>query len=157
MNEAIQALIDVRSRLLAACDLVPPEHHTEPFIGAWDLHDLLAHLAGWDYIDVAAIADLVAGRRPAFYDDYDADWAKINARLVQTYRQERWLDAVDAARMSQELLVAALTALPDGELDRDRGVRWNGHQLTIARILRATVRDEAAHVHQIEAFALTRR
>jgi hypothetical protein len=110
-------------------------------------------LIGWDHTNVEALRDILAGSRPAFYARFDPGWAAFNAELVARFEINDWDALVAALRRSQEAFLAAVSALPEEELRRDRGQRWRGHVITIGGILRAALRDEAAHLRQIEAFA----
>ena len=72
------------------------------FLGHWSLMDLVAHLAGWDYANRAAIDAILAGRLPDFYARYDADWRTFNAELV--------------ARQDARLLIRPFIALHQHDL-----------------------------------------
>jgi len=152
-QETIARLAAVRGALLEAADGVAPERRREPFLGAWDLMDLLAHLIGWDRTNVEAIDDFLAGRLPAFYDAYDPGWASFNAALVARHRPEGWEALLAALRQSQAAFEARLRALPAAEIDRDRGIVWRGRKVTIGGLLRAALRDEAEHLEQVRRFA----
>jgi len=153
VTSLIEQLIDARRRLLEAAEAVPPERRDEAFLGSWCAKDILAHLVGWDYTNVEAIAEMLADRLPAFYGQYDPDWAAVNAGLVQRYRVDDWQALVDAARRWSATVTSLLSGLPEEELVRDRGLRWRGHVITIAALLRAALRDEFQHAEQLRAFA----
>ncbi|HWC30619.1 MAG TPA: DinB family protein [Dehalococcoidia bacterium] len=150
----LDSLIDefnaTRASLIAAATAVPPERRDVPFVGHWDLQDVIAHTVGWDYTNVEAIPDFAAGRLPAFFARYDADWGSINAELVACYRVEDWDALMQTLRDAQAAFVAALSDLNDTDLDRRAS--WNGRQVSLRGMLRAISRDEAEHVRQIEAF-----
>ncbi|HWC30857.1 MAG TPA: DinB family protein, partial [Dehalococcoidia bacterium] len=111
---------------------------------------VIAHTVGWDYTNVEAIPDFAAGRLPAFFARYDADWGSINAELVARYRVEDWDALMQTLRDAQAAFVAALSDLNDTDLDRRAS--WNGRRVSLRGMLRAISRDEAEHVRQIEAF-----
>jgi hypothetical protein len=150
----LDSLIDefnaTRASLIAAATAVPPERRDVPFVGHWGLEDVIAHTVGWDYTNVEAIPDFAAGRLPAFFARYDADWGSINAELVARYRVEDWDALMQTLRDAQAAFVAALSDLNDTDLDRRAS--WNGRQVSLRGMLRAISRDEAEHVRQIEAF-----
>jgi hypothetical protein len=139
-----------RASLIAAVESVPCELRAIPFVGAWDVRDVIAHTVGWDRTNVAALPDLAAGRLPAFFDRYDADWASINADLVARYRLEDWDALVGSLREAGPAFVKALSAYDDAALDNV--VLWNDRRVSLRGMLRAIPRDEADHVRQIEAF-----
>jgi hypothetical protein len=45
-----------------------------------------------------------------------------------------------------------LKSLPDGDIFKDRGVRYKGYILTIARLIVAETKDEKVHLSQIKDF-----
>jgi hypothetical protein len=90
-QETLARLAAVREALVEAANRVPPERRREPFLGGWDLVDLIAHLIGWDRTNLEAIDDFLAGHLPAFYDTYDPGWASFNATLVARHRREDWM------------------------------------------------------------------
>lgn len=153
IEKLVTALRDVRDQILDSSSMVTAERRDEVFLGTWDLKDLLAHLIGWDYTNVAAIGELTAGRLPAFYAAYDRDWAAFNAGLVQRYKTDDWDALVESVRGSQQAAAEALRSLPAEELERDRGLVWRDHRITLRGILNAALRDERVHSEQIRAFA----
>ena len=77
-----------RAAILAAVNSLPPEKHREIFLGIWSSYELVAHLIGWDYANIQAIADIQAGQLPQFYAHHDRDWQTYNAHLASEYSQE---------------------------------------------------------------------
>lgn len=53
---------------------------------------------------------------------------------------------------SHQQLLASLRAIPGEEFDRDRGIRFRGWKVTIARLLQAEAEDEVTHAAQVAAF-----
>ena len=151
-DELLARLARVREAILGVCEALPAARRDERFLGEWSARDLLAHLIGWDRVDIEAIDDLVAGRLPAFYAEHDADWATINARLVRRYRMDDWTALLTAARASQQALSARLRELPEADFGRDHGVRWQGRRVTLRGLLAAARRDEEEHLQQLLAF-----
>ncbi len=144
-----------RKALIEAASSVPAQLRDLPFVGHWDLKDVLAHTVGWDCTNVAALPDFAAGRLPAFFARYDADWAACNAELVSRYRLEDWDALMRSLRESQRAFVAALDAVSDTDLDN--AVLWNARRVSLRGMMRAIARDEAEHVRQIQAFLADRR
>jgi hypothetical protein len=139
-----------RDALIEAASAVPAELRDVAFVGHWDLKDVIAHTVGWDYTNVEALPDFAAGRLPAFFARYDADWASCNADLVSRYRVEDWGALMRSLREAQWLFVEALAGVSDADLDNV--VPWEGRRVSLRGMLRAISRDEAEHVRQIEAF-----
>lgn len=152
-SQIIAGLVEVRQKILTACAALPAEKRERIFLGTWSVKDLLAHLAGWDYTNIQAARDVMAGQIPFFYAEQDHDWRRYNARLVEKHRQENFDDLLAAVAQSHQELIRFFQALPEDELNRDRGIRAKGWKVTIARLLLAETKDEEAHYQQILALA----
>jgi hypothetical protein len=150
----LEALISefdrVRGELLDAVISVPRELRDEAFVGTWDVKDVMAHTVGWDYTNIEALPDFRAGRLPAFFARYDADWAAINAELVARYRLEEWDALLASLRESQRAFVDAMRGLSDADLDNV--ALWGKRRITLRGMMRAVSRDESEHVAQVCAF-----
>lgn len=148
-GQLIAGLIETRSKILNAALTLAPAEQDRVFLGVWSARDMLAHLAGWDVTNLAAAKALLAGRLPAFYAYRDPDWKTYNARLVLKYRRDRFADLVALTRETHQALMEFLAALPADDFDRDRGVRFRGYKVTIARLLEAELKDEKIHQAQL--------
>jgi hypothetical protein len=144
----------VRANLIEAASAVPPGLRNEPLVGAWDVGDVVAHTVGWDYTNIDALPDFAAGRLPAFFARYDADWAAINAGLVATYRLEDWEALLASVVESGQAFTAAMRSLRD--VDLDNVALWGKRRITLRGMMRSVSRDESAHVAQIRAL-ITKR
>jgi hypothetical protein len=145
----------VRQQLIDAASAVSPQLRNEPFVGEWDLKDVLAHTVGWDYTNIEALPDFRAGRLPAFFNRFDADWAAINADLVARYRSENWDALLASLAESQRAFTDAIRALSDTQLDNV--AMWGKHRITLRGMMRAVSKDESEHVAQIRTFISERQ
>jgi hypothetical protein len=139
-----------RAALIAAASSVPPALRDQPFVGAWDVKDVIAHTIGWDYTNIEALPDFRAGRLPAFFARYDEDWAAINAALIARYRVEDWAALIAALRQSGALFVQAMRGLTDADLDT--AASWGKRRVSLRGMIRAVSRDESQHVTQVRDF-----
>jgi hypothetical protein len=57
----VDELLIVRADIVDAAPEIPAAQRNTPFVGHWAIRDLLAHLAGWDYTTIDAVADALAG------------------------------------------------------------------------------------------------
>jgi len=150
-DKVIAALVEARQKILDAVAALPPAKQDEVFLGVWSVRDLLAHLVGWDDANLAAVQEILAGQLPSFYAHHDRDWRTFNAGLVAKYRQE--MAALLALMQdSHQRLVDFLRTVPAEEFDRDKGLRFRGYKVTIARLLQAEASDEEVHYKQIQAW-----
>jgi hypothetical protein len=151
-EQIIAELIEARREILDAAALLPADRQDKVFLGVWSVKDLLAHLVGWDLTNLAAAREVLAGQLPVFYAHHDRDWRTYNALLVAEHKQAGWAEMVASVEGSQRKLIEYLQTIPPEELDRDRGVRFRGYKVTVARLLQAEAGDEKQHAAQIHDF-----
>jgi hypothetical protein len=151
-DNIISALTQARRKILHVAHTLPREKQGEVFLGVWSVRDLLAHLVGWDYTNIAATKSILAGELPEFYSRHDRDCAGYNAFLVEKYKIEDYAELLSSVEASHRALVDLLATVPEDEFERDRGVRYKRYKVTIARLLQAEAEDEEEHYRQIKEF-----
>jgi len=151
-DKVIAALVEARRKILDTAVALPPEKQDEVFLGIWSVKDLLAHLVGWDYTNLAAVQEILAGQLPSFYAHHDRDWRTFNAGLVAKYKREDFRDLLSSVQDSHQRLVDFLRTVPAEEFGQDKGLRFRGYKVTIARLLQAEASDEEVHHQQIQAW-----
>ena len=149
----ISQLAEVRNNILQVAYRLSPAQQDEIFLGVWSPKDLLAHLVGWDFTNKAAVTDILAGKLPRFYYDYDTDWRIYNARLVARYKQDDFAALLASIQDSHKWLLDFLATVPAPEFSRDWGLRFGGRKITIANLLQVEIEDERVHCLQLERFA----
>lgn len=152
-DKLISDLIQARRSILEAAACLPPDRRDEAFLGTWSVKDLLAHLIGWDFVNIESVQAVLADQMPAFAAHYDPDWRTYNARLVAEYRKDDWDELLSSIAASHQKLIGVLETTPAQEFDRDRGLRFKDYPVIISDILHAEVKDEREHGRQIEEFA----
>ena len=151
-DKIIAELVEARGKILDAASSLSPADQDRVFLGVWSVKDLLAHLVGWDFANLEAAQAILAGQIPGFYAHYDRDWRTYNARLVAEYKREDFADLLASVEDSHQKLIGFLETIPAEEFDRDRGVRFKGYKVTIARLLQAEIDDEKTHHTQVDEF-----
>ena len=146
----IDELEEQRERLVALALSVPPELRKTPFVGKWSMHEVIAHLIGWDRTNITTVDALLAGRLPAFYDRYEPNWVGYNDELVATHRDDDWDALMQELSESQTAALLKLRSLSAEALTQP-GPVWRTRPVTIAGILRFATKDEYEHLGQIEA------
>jgi uncharacterized damage-inducible protein DinB len=136
-------LVKARAKILEAASRLSPAEQDEVFLGVWSVKDLLAHLVGWDYTNLTAVQEILAGQKPGFWRYYDRDWQSYNARLVAEYKREDFTELVAAVQASHRELIDYLQTVPADEYLKRK---------PIGTLLRAETRDEEEHHQQVEAF-----
>jgi hypothetical protein len=152
-DNIISALTQARRKILHVAYTLPPEKRDEVFLGVWSARQLLAHLVGWDYTNIAATKSILTGELPEFYSRRDRDWASYNAFLVARHKTEDYQELLHSVEASHRALVDLLATVPGDEFEKDRGLRYKRYKVTIARLLQAEAEDEVEHYQQIKAFA----
>ena len=152
-DRIISELVETRSKILDAASSLSPEQRDEVFLGIWSVKDLLAHLVGWDFANMEAAKQVLVGKLPGFYADYDRDWKSYNARLVAEHKRDSFAELLSLVEESHQKLIDLLEMIPAEEFHKDRGVRFRGYKVTIARLLQAEIDDEKTHHTQIREFS----
>ena len=153
IQELLSAVIATRTAVLQAASGLSPEAQNTVFLGIWTIKDLIAHLIGWDYANLAAAKDIQAGKLPDFYAHFDKDWKTFNAGLVAKYKRDDFGQLLALARDSQGQLIEYLESIPIETLEKDFGVRTaRNDKVTIARLLQAELKDGQDHLEQIRDF-----
>jgi uncharacterized damage-inducible protein DinB len=147
-RDLIDAFEEQRRLLLDSIRAVPPEMRKEPFVGKWSLHEVVAHLIGWDRTNVSTVDSILAGQLPAFYERFEPNWESFNDDLVAQNDNEDWDELMTALEASQAAALARLRALPPEALTRP-GPVWRTRQVTIAGVIRSATRDEHEHLGQV--------
>ena len=152
-QELLSAVIETRTALLHAASQLSHEEQNTVFLGVWSVKDLIAHLIGWDYANLAAAKDIQAGKLPEFHAHYDEDWKTYNAALVAKYKRNDFEELRALSRDSQGQLIEYLESIPPENLERDFGVRsGRNEKVTILHLLQAELKDGREHLEQIQAF-----
>ena len=153
-SQLLGDLVAVRQDILASANTFSPEQAAVIFLGSWAVGDLIAHLIGWDVTNMQAAQDILTDQLPRFYAFHDRDWQTFNARLVAEYKKDQLSELIADASASHQQLLALLETIPAEEFERDRGLRFRGWKVTIARLLRAEADDEQKHLTQLRAFVI---
>ncbi len=151
-DELLSGLVEIRRKILDTASSLPSQKQDEVFLGVWSAKDLLAHLVGWDFTNMEAAKELLAGKVPSFYSHHDRDWKTYNAGLVEEYKRDDFSELLASVRDSHQELIDSLRKIPAEEFDKDRGVRFRRYKVTIARLLEAELDDEKTHHQQLREF-----
>lgn len=151
-EEIISDLTSARQSVLAEMALLTEGQLNEPCVGIWCVKDVLAHLIGWDYTNLQAVQEILAGQRPTFFQYYDKDWRSFNAHLVAIYRKEPFGEHIKEAETSHQQLVGFLQSLPAEKLVNGKSPREQGRTITIRNLLKSEAADERKHAEKIHAF-----
>jgi len=152
-DQLVTGLLEVRKQILDLAGALPLDKQKAVYLGEWNIYEMLAHLAGWDFTNIQAVEQVLSGNVPEFYQYASPDWRDYNAHLIAKYRMDELEPLVDFVSATQQTLLKIITALQAEELYIDRGIRIRGYKITIARLLEAELKDERVHLAQLEEFA----
>jgi hypothetical protein len=96
--------------------------------------------------------DILEGKLPAFYTQYDKDWASYNDTLVLQYRQPDLPGLLEGVKNSHRQLITYLESLTPEQFLTDQGVRHGNYKVIISRLIVAETKDERKHLAQIQSF-----
>jgi len=105
---------DTRTAILNEVMQLPPDARDMVFLGVWSVKDLIAHLIGWDFTNLAAAKDIQTGKLPEFYAHYDKNWKSYNAKLVAKYKRHDFDELLALAylqKSSKRILAFALEGI----------------------------------------------
>jgi len=151
-RELITSLVSARRCVLEASMVVPAERLDENFLGSWSLKDLLAHLVGWDFTNLRAVQEILAGQVPTFFQYYDKDWHSYNATLVAQYKREPFSELLAELEDSHLHLVSYLESCSADEVVKGKARNPKGRTVTIRNLLRVEASDECKHAEQVQGF-----
>jgi uncharacterized damage-inducible protein DinB/predicted RNase H-like HicB family nuclease len=123
----LRAVLDAgREELLAAARLVPPEQRASyPVCGHWTAHDVIGHLADWEWPGAEGLRDMAEGRPPSVEPIRDIDlW---NAEHVEVRRGQPWSNVWEDLHAARRAFLAAVDALDPAELGRVHAFPWGGY------------------------------
>jgi hypothetical protein len=151
-SQLIDSLVLARSKVMEAACVVPRDRMDEVFLGVWSLKDLLAHLEGWDFTNLQAIQEILAGQPPKFFDYFDKDWRSYNQSLVEKYKRVAFEQQVAETNTSHRQLIAYLESLTARDLVLGKVKRETGRSVTIRNLLQLEARDEIKHAEQVRSY-----
>jgi uncharacterized damage-inducible protein DinB/predicted RNase H-like HicB family nuclease len=123
----LRAVFDAgREELLAAARLMPPEQRASYAVcGHWTAHDVLGHLADWEWVGVEGMRDMAAGKPPAVAPIRDIDlW---NAERVEVRRTQAWSRVWADLQAARQAFLEAFDALDPAELGKVHAFPWGGY------------------------------
>ncbi len=151
-RELIDNLVAARRLILDIVHGLTQAQAEQVFLGEWSVSDLVAHLVGWDYTNLQAVQEILAGRAPGFFQFYDKDWQTYNRTLVETYKRQPFSALLADVENSQRQLIAFLETVPAKVLIQGKARNLRGRTVSLQSLLRAEARDETQHAEQLRAF-----
>lgn len=114
-----------------------------PFIGAWNLKDIVGHLASWEAEVVTALREIRAGKRPALFDFDRANLDQWNQDHVERKHGLNFWNVFEQLRDGRHRFLEELAEISDDDLSIE-GTPQN-------RLVRRTIDHDREHWHEIAA------
>jgi hypothetical protein len=143
------ALRAARRELLAAAALVPPEERTSRRVcGAWTVKDVVGHLGDWEYVGVAGLRDVAAGRIPQC--EHIADIESWNQAHAAARRDKPWEVSWTELHRVRESLRSILGEMSEDALARSYSFPW-GPQGTAHQWVRVFISHDRKHASDLRS------
>ncbi len=149
----LQDLARTRMAIITTAEKLLPSKQRVKFLGIWSPRHLVAHLIGWDYTNIAAATELIAGRLPTFYERHDRDWSSYNKEIIRKRNRGSYNNLLLAAKRSHQKLLSFMKGIPSTEFVLDRNIRYHGWRVTIERLLLSEAKDEKTHLRQLRHYS----
>jgi uncharacterized damage-inducible protein DinB len=122
IDELIEGNAKARAELMEALDALPAERRREGWYGPeqWSLHEVVAHLIGWQVGWAHALELMGKGERPSV-PGYEGDDDSYNAESVSSRSERSWEELMSELRSTRERHEAAVRGLR-GTVPEDRMV-----------------------------------
>ena len=139
-------------RLRAAVAAIPEDRRDQIAVGQWTPREILAHIAAWDRALVWGLDELLAGRRPAVFDE---DERAFNVRAVHAWRGKSWHAVEAELEAAHASLMSRLDSLSSDQWRGGLAERWvDGTSLTVGSLFGYRYRGQThydGHAEEMEA------
>ncbi len=122
----------------------------------WTPRDVVAHLIGWNRFTIKGCEELRRGQTPFYFLDSGEDFSKVNAASVEHYTSRNREELLVELDRSFRELRAYLLELDSADWEKDFGVRYREHPVTIRNTIRALARDYVHHGERLHEWSRTR-
>lgn len=155
MDETVAARLSALDEAFArfrACAAALPSGRFLERMNGWSPRDVTAHFIGWNRYTADGCREILRGVCPSYLVDEPNDFSHVNRKSVERYTssdRDALLEELDA---SFDDLKTFLLALPAPQWDRDFGVRFKGHVITVENNVEGLRMDYDRHREAIEAW-----
>jgi uncharacterized damage-inducible protein DinB len=153
-EELLHAVREARLTTLALADQVPDERWRESALPGGSLHDVLAHMLGWDEWTIAILEVSRSRALPEVLSRTMADVDGFNARTMKRLRSVEREDLLTAMQTATERLMSAAVATGAGwEVRRIEGIVTEDgaepRSMSVRTVLRIILNHEQEHDGEI--------
>ncbi len=140
----LQELDEARALMQATRALADAHQRIYP---PWTMHQILAHIAGWDDATIAALRAHAGGRESGTPAAEGID--QYNAQTVAERNDLAFEQVVAEWNVAREQLKAALEAVPPEKFAEPLVMPWGGFG-SVEKLVRVMIEHEAGHAREIQ-------
>jgi len=145
----LNALHEAFVRFKACVASLPSGGFLERMNG-WSPRDVTAHLIGWNRYTIEGCRAILRGACPLYVADESNDFRTVNRESVERYASSDRNELLAELDASFGELRAFLLTLSDPQWDKDFGVRYKGHVITVENNVEGLQMDYDRHREGIE-------
>jgi hypothetical protein len=147
----LNALHEAFARFRACADGLPAGRFLERMNG-WSPRDVTAHLIGWNRHTIEGCREILRGDCPFYLADESNDFSAVNRESVERYASSDRNELLAELDTSFDELKAFLLTLSDPQWEKDFGVRYKGHVITVENNVEGLRMDYDRHREGIETW-----
>jgi hypothetical protein len=131
-KELIGKLKESRKELMEAVEGLTEADMERKDILDWTLKEVLIRILGWDHLTLQDAKGLLEGKAPKHLDEnLDHD----DEKFVAEHKNKTPSEILDAIEDSTEEVVKFIDSLSDEDLNKDRGISWEGDNITVSWLM----------------------
>jgi hypothetical protein len=147
----LSALDEAFARFRACAAALPSGRFLERMNG-WSPRDVTAHFIGWNRYTIEGSREILRGVCPFYLADEPNDFSTVNRESVERYASSDRDELLAELDASFGDLKTFLLTLPAPQWDKDFGVRFKGHVITVEDNVEGLRMDYDRHREAIEAW-----
>jgi len=149
-TNALRGPAEAIDRFVATIDALPHNVFLAPMNG-WAPRDVVAHLIGWNRLTVDGAREILHGRAPAYLDDVDNGFRRVNADAVRAHSSTDRDTLLDELTESAREAAAFVRALKPSSWTTS--IRFREWTISVADCVDALRQDYDTHRERIAAWA----
>ncbi len=131
-KELIEKLKESRKELMEAVEGLTEADMERKDILDWTLKEALTRILGWDYLTLQDAKGLLEGKAPKHLDenlDHDVE------KFVEEHKNKTPSEVLDVIENSTTEVTKFIDSLSDEDLNKDRGISWEGDDITVSWLM----------------------
>ena len=151
IGRRVSALEEAIGRFRACIRSLSRELFLEGMDG-WSPRDVTAHFVGWNRHTIEGCREVLCGFCPFYLKDEPNDFGTVNRESVERYASSDRDELLGELDASFSELREFLSTLRDSDWEKDLGVMYKGHVITVGSNVEGLRIDYDRHREAIEAW-----